>query len=406
MNASLNSTFAIISLFSLPYVVAGQEPEKTAPWPAPDEKLRSYLELPNQEGVVTYDWQQGGNGPEIVSIIYSGPPEWLSQQKHPQSHWHKLPSLRKIELNKADTLTPKEMKYIASLKSVTELVIDETLFNKGALAPLENMTWLKSFYLNCNDQLSRLSSMVHDLAPYERPHGDCFKFLEKLTSLETLKLWPDCDDPTFVRVCKLKNLKDLQLGKFTKLEDKSAELISNLKKLESISLQPLKNPKPILKGLREHPNLTQLWIDEANLATADVEDLATLKKLNTLYVKGERIGSLSSLAANTELVRLNLHFAKHEASEGYKFLKSLPNLEQLFLLGYGKGSVPLENFSLEHLRGHKKLKGLGVAAVLSDGDIAILESMPELKSLGVDNPANSVWRKQAKRRLPGVEIGE
>jgi hypothetical protein len=379
----------MVSLLAPLSVTAGQEA---------NTELESHYAVPGG-GTLAYFWHGRKVGAEIASIRYSGPPEWIVNQKDPRSHWHKIPTLKEVELHMTTTVTSEEMAYIASLKTVSSLRISETVFRGHALAPLERMTSLKSLSLDFGSHLSRLESRTHDLTPYEYPRGDFFKFLDKLESLEALVLRPECDEQTYGRICGLKNLKWLTLGEISKISDNNAGAISNLSGLEYMSFQRLEDPTLFLNGLRDHPSLRELWIDGTTLDTMDVECIASIKKLKKLHARGGRIGSLSALGANTNLTMLRLYFEEVEASDGCRFLASLQNLEELVLSGIGTGRL-----SLESLRGHKKLKEIGIDTVLRDEDIAILESMPELKVLAVGNAVNSEWYNTAKSRLPTVTI--
>src|SRR5262249_12698792 len=86
----------------------------------PDKNLRSHYYFPDGGGIF-YGWRDSPKGPYIVSIRYSGAPEWLVEQKDPRSHWHKIATLEKIELLMMRDLTPKAMEYVSSLKSVRTL---------------------------------------------------------------------------------------------------------------------------------------------------------------------------------------------------------------------------------------------------------------------------------------------
>ena len=388
--------FTIRDLLWLTVVVAvAVTPRSIAIGQEADVEVERYFKVPGG-GTLSYSLQDGKAGPEVVSLLYSGPPEWVVNQQDPRSHWHKIPTLKAIDLHMATAVTPEEMAYIASLKQVSTLRVSETVFRGRALAPLERMTWLKSLDLDLGSHLYLLEFKADHP---EYPRGDFFKFLDKLTALEDLSLWPECDEQTYVRICGLKNLKWLTLGEFGTIGDKNAAMIANLPRLEQVRLPSLEDPTPFLKGLSNHRHLRELWFGASTLDTSDVELIASMKKLEILRLRGKRIGSLSSLSALTRLTTLHLHFDEVGASDGCRFLASLPNLEEVVLSGVGA-----RDFSLTHLRGHKHLQGLGINATLRDDDIAILESIPKLKLLGISNPVGSEWLDAARSRLPGVTI--
>lgn len=371
-----------------------------------DAGERTVVTVPG-EGSLVQGWAEAKEGPEINYLRYSGPPEWLIAQKDPNAHWHKIASLRKIEFHFA-TLRSEEMAYIATLKSVDELdlTFDGNRFVGRALDPLRRMTWLKTLKLDIGSQVFQVENGIRDRERFEYPRGDFFKFLDGLTALETIYLQPECDETTYVRLCNLKNLKSVSLGtfrkageKFSKLDDMNAARIANLRKLESLDLAALERATPFLNALRNHDRLQKLFIDRTKLETADVEMLATLKNLKELFVSGERIGALSPLGTLPKLSHLTLSFRDVGQADRCRFLSKLTDLEQLTLIG-----VKHDDFSLEPLRGHQKLKELSVGQILGDTDIDILATMPALKSVYVSNLDNSAWHIAARRRLLGVTI--
>lgn len=364
----------------------------------PDKNLRSYFELPNG-ATMTYRWRKGQSGPEVFSILYPGSSEWLADQKHVKSHWHTLASLEEIDIYMADDLKAEALDYIAGLKTVRKLSIDETRFYKGALAPLEKMTKLKTLSINCNAQLLRLASDDRGSASYESPRGSCFSFLGKLSSLESLSLWPECDEPTFAYICEMKQIKRLALGNLAITSDKGAASLATLPQLKNISFSKIKNPDFMLRGIQGHTSVNSLSFDTETLSRPHIELISTIKHLQDLHIHGTRIGALTSLGACVELRKLHVYYDVYESQDGCKFLSHLPNLESITL-----SNITTRDFSIDNLRDHKKLNTLAVGAILSRDDIAILESMKELRTLAVGNAVDSDWIALAKRRLPKVTI--
>jgi hypothetical protein len=390
------SKFTIRDLLWLMVVVAiAVTPRSAAIGEEAEVEVERYIKVPGG-GTLSYSLEDGKDGPQVVSLLYSGPPEWVVNQQDPRSHWHKIPTLKEVDLHMATTVSPEEMAYIASLKQVSALSVSETVFRGRALAPLERMTWLKSLHLDLGSHLYLLEFKADHP---EYPRGDFFKFLDKLSALEALSLWPECDEQTYVRICGLKNLKWLTLGEFGTISDKNAAMIANLSRLEQVHLPSLEDPTPFLKGLGYHRHLRDLSFGASTLDTSDVELMASMNKLETLRLRGKQIGSLSPMSALNRLTTLHLHFDEVDAADGCRFLANLPNLEEVVLSGIGTG-----DFALAHLRGHKNLQGLGINTPLGDDDIAILESMPKLKILGISNPVGSEWLEAARRRLSGVTI--
>lgn len=363
-------------------------------------------------GGFSYFWAEGKNGPEVVGISYGGGlSDWLTSQQHPRSHWHKIPTLELIEFQ--GELTVRDMEFIASLKSVQRLDLtrDGNIYQKGSLAPLAKMTWLKSLKIELWSHLSRLESTTHDLTNYEHPSGEFFRFLDKTTELEELDIWPICDEATWIRICNLKKLKGLHLGEFDRMSAENARRIANLQQLEYVSLRTLEDATPFLQGLRNHQHLKSLHFDTRDLTTANVAALSTITNLERLSITGQgervpepgkRIGSLSSLRSLTKLKYLFLRFDAAGPSDQCRFLASMPDLEECLLDLRGIGT---NDFALEHLRNCKQLKTLVVRdAVLSDADLDILESLPKLTAIAVANSERTDWYQAAKRRLPMVKI--
>lgn len=199
---------------------------------------------------------------------------------------------------------------------------------------------------------------------------------------------------------RIEKLKKLNLGDIAKLEDANGIKIQNLSNLETFSSYSTQSSvKPILSGLSKNLKMKNFSFNCKSLDTNDVEMIAGMKNLEYLFIRGNRIGSLTSLAALKHLRELNLLFKEIGTTDRFSLLKNMPHLEKLCIHRLKSG-----DFSIVHLQDHNKIKSLVIDAVLSEEDIKVLESMPELQYLRVDNSVNSKWMMTAKRRLPKVKI--
>lgn len=375
--------YALLLLFICPAAPALGELLRAAP----DE----WVTVPGKVGL-QYQYRDDGDGRELVAIRYWGPPEWLVEQRHRRSRWHELPSLEAISFD-STSITREQMEYIAQIETLQYLEFRECIYeDHDTFAPLERMRWLKGL---------EIDFFIHEMHADEPPDAEFFEFLEGLVNLEDLNLWrvapAPIDEQTFRRITQLENLKGLTL-RLEEMGPDAMRQIENLTQLEFLFFDGVEDPSPLLEGLRDHPRLTRLSFGARKLDEDDVAALASLTSLEDLSMNGTSAASLAPFERLANLRELTLRFREYE--DGFGWLRNAPQLEVLRVWGSAAEQVPLEA-----LRGHEGIRELILPNVtLSEDDIDILKSMPNLEELMVDTHPTSVWYHAAKRRLPDLEI--
>lgn len=356
-------------------------------------EIERVIDLP-EGGRLFYDWRQPDDAQklEIIGIKYSGTPEWLVSQGDPRSQWHSLSSLKEVVLTHT-TVTREEAKYIASLQTVIDLEITDTVFNRGALEPLSKMKGLKSLSLEFASHGSSNSAHKAEI------DDKFFAFLDGLTELEALTLSTKVEEETFNRISRLRQLSWLSLAGLADVSADSASAISGLDQLENLLIHSIEDPTPLLNGLVDHRQLNQLWLETTKLDNLNLKSIATIKPLEQIYLRVSKIGSLSPFAELTNLRELRIISVEYAKCDGFRFLENLPKLEILILAG---GALP--DFSIDYLRGHKQIRELVISDQLDLDAISSLESLPNLKNVRTHNKIDSDWYREASKRLPEVEI--
>jgi hypothetical protein len=421
--SSLNGTFLhgfarallILSLLCPLSYAAGDEPV---------EKLEANYRLPGV-GFIRYSWEEIDGTPEVVKIFYSGSPEWIAEQEHPRTHWHEFSHLKTVKFHIAD-LSRDLMAYVATLDSVTEVIISESRFtDKDTLSPLKEMSWLEHFWIFHSE--------------HDGLGDEVFEFLDGTPNLRSLEIWsyfPLVTDETLLRVSGLERLQVLDILECYEFSDEAVSQIGRLKNLESLRVEfTQSNVVALLKGLQGHEHLSQLRLDlsycgdERRLDDADIAMIAGITSLESLTLVDADAGSLAPLGDLRNLTRLRLLMVTLQDDTGnFEWLANLPRLESLSLSVVGEHGdtdnfewlayLPKLEFlslsfadedtfslSLRPLRGHERLQVLRVPnVVLDEEDIGVLESMPALRVLQVGNRRNSRWHRAAEQRLPDLEI--
>lgn len=192
-----------------------------------------------------------------VGADYAGGAEWLSSQKDPSSHLHRMKTLEGVRLYLHDITLP-EIRYVASLTQVRELILgqapEKVGMEPGVLAVvaqcrhIEMLSMCKSNLTNADCKtLSRMANLKaltiegEDLCNAKDPHGltaDAVDSLVKLESLELLEIRGDAGftDQGVEKLAALPNLKSLEL-RSRHLTDKALEIVASRMKLTRVQLE-------------------------------------------------------------------------------------------------------------------------------------------------------------------------
>ncbi len=349
---------------------------------------RDRFAVPGGGMLVTSTHNDGAT--ETTSVRYSGSSDWLVEQQHAKSRWRELTSLTIVEIRQT-TVTRSMIEFLTSLKSVKDLEITECLYNRDALGPLEKMAWLETLSLEFS---SHESSDSPEKAEVD---GEFFQFLNSLKSLKHLTVLGEIDEQTFGRICSLKQMEWLSLT--CRTSEASGVIVGRLPNLSSLQLAMVEHPVSMLHGLRSHSRLRYLKFETVALDRRSFECMAKMESLESLVIYGYSADSISALNGMQKLRTLYLNFNVYRDSGGFAFVQSMPSLEKLTLEGMIRSDC-----SFDGLKGHPKLAYLHLRCPMDAEDVAILKSLPNLRTVVVANSKDSAWFNAAKRQLPNVTV--
>ena len=275
-----------------------------------------------------------------------------------------------------------------------DLCID---FDVKDLTPLSGMTQLEELQLygtsnNNNNSgltdLSALSGMTHltslriDLGTVED-----FSPLSGMTQLQELRMYGSfiTDDLSFLR--GLTELRTLNMVSSNGSEGAPVqEDLTDLSGLTKLTDLQLDAPVADLHGLEPLVNLRALQMYGSNSTYTDVDALAGLTELTSLYLPYRVYNdsnplppiNLDGLANLTKLQSL-------EISDGVESLEPLRNLTELRDLRIRANNSDDGELSLAPLSGLTKLNSLDISADLAGGDLSALAGLAELRSLNISH---------------------
>ena len=275
-----------------------------------------------------------------------------------------------------------------------DLCID---FDVKDLTPLSGMTQLEELQLygtsnNNNNSgltdLSALAGMTHltslriDLGTVED-----FSPLSGMTQLQELRMYGNfiTDDLSFLR--GLTELRTLNMVSSNGSEGAPVqEDLTDLSGLTKLTDLQLDAPVADLHGLEPLVNLRALQMYGSNSTYTNVDALAGLTELTSLYLPYRVYNdsnplppiNLDGLANLTKLQSL-------EISDGVESLEPLRNLTELRDLRIRANNSDDGELSLAPLSGLTKLNSLDISADLAGGDLSALAGLAELRSLNISH---------------------
>jgi hypothetical protein len=268
----------------------------------------------------------------------------------------RIPSLQKLSIDDAE-LTPIAITYIGHCSQLKKLLIDVAEgFEDSDLSPLKNLKNLNQLQiLNCigvgeeganealtgmcnltalkivscpdwkpNKNIQSLQSLknlvIYDCTKVDDQSLDHLKFLIHLQTLSLLKC-PSITEKSIESIAGLNSLTELILPDAVLLTNESLRTISshlkNLKKLRC-ALPDITHSKwelyELQTALSQLPYLKELILLPPALHLEDLKELATLKNLETLILKGQlryiNLEDFASLAKSPKLKSLILNMTQ------------------------------------------------------------------------------------------------
>jgi Leucine-rich repeat (LRR) protein len=309
------------------------------------------------------------------------------------SHLIKLKSLRQLTLvkspySKKERITEKAAPYLAQIKTLEYLEVENITLTDYAVSELSKLPNLKSLYATTG----RTGKPITDQG---------LQHLSKIKSLELLDISTDAvTDKGLAALAQLPNLKRLFMYSCPKITDKGLSKIANMKNLENLSLN-IFSP-----GSSEQTYVTISGLSclnkITNLKSLDLEgivqdgsglDISGLNNLESLHVKlkeirEERDGrpyfsresfidkDLVCLENMKNLQELFLHPNKDITDKGLINLQGLTNLRRL-----GLSNAKLTDEGLAYLKNMKKLDYLSIGGDFTEKGLEHLKGLKSLQYL-------------------------
>ena len=289
-----------------------------------------------------------------------------------------------------------------------DLCID---FDVKDLTPLSGMTQLEELQLygtsnNNNNSgltdlsalsgMTRLTSLRIDLGAVED-----FSPLSGMTQLQELRMYGNfiTDDLSFLR--GLTELRTLNMVSSNGSEGAPVqEDLTDLSGLTKLTDLQLDVPAADLHGLEPLVNLRALQMYGSNSTYTDVDALAGLTELTSLYLPYRVYNdsnplppiNLDGLANLTKLQSL-------EISDGVESLEPLRNLTELRDLRIRANNSEDGELSLVPLSGLTKLNSLDISGDLVGGDLSALSGLTELRSLSISHYDRNYDRYENRQEI-------
>ncbi len=245
-----------------------------------------------------------------------------------------VPELRRLWLSGAEIKGPG-VRHLASLKSLEELWLDETVDGRGLLY-LPSLPSLKSLILT-------------DM----RISDEALAAVKGLPSLELLRVVRTPITGTGLKYLRGTSVKDLNLSDTGVRE--GLEHLAAMPELEALHLNRCRSARMAIADIGRVTQLKELWLKDANIIDADLQQLGALTNLETL-----------SLADNRGI-----------DGSGLKFLAKLPKLRWVSLSETG-----VTDRALEGLSGARSLQFLNLSGTQITGSgLRYIRELPEIRMI-------------------------
>lgn len=300
----------------------------------------------------------------VVSINYSGSPDWLVEQKDPRSHWNRHAHLASIAISHT-TVNERQLNYISGLRSVKAIHIsclpEEIELPGSALIGLQDMAWL--------EELDIVNDGFKD---------DDWKFLHKLENLKALTIRGVVSERIMRDVLNMHNrLKEFNTAGIDGQMNDGTAPVSMPKSLQRLRVGSVRHAVDIVNGACAVGTLQDLEIHGFELDDSEVKLISELRELKRLSLAGQSPDAIRFLRRLDGLRSLRLSFKDEDVLDDLGFLKSFPQLQRLYLL-----NVSVKDASLDAIKGQSNIEHLEIPKLsLPPGSEPILRSMPKLRYL-------------------------
>gem|GEM_PF-325538 len=281
----------------------------------------------------------------------------------------KLTNLEKLQIFNCRTLNDEMAAQLSGLKNLTTLAMTNTVINDATAEMI-----VKSFPNLIDLDLSSNTNMTNGLV----------KIISELSKLERLTLVQNkVNDIGAQRLAKLKGLKSLDLRGNMESGDMALEIVADLPKLTAFKHRSTAVSDTGLEYLGRNQSIESLLLQDFIISDRSGEFLAKLGKLSQLEIfRCQGFGSDGVVALKgMGLTRLTLRDLPNVDDRAMDVFDDLPKLRRLYL--HELASV--SDSGLKHLEGLKSLELLDIWTVpqMSDATIDVIASLPKLKELSI-----------------------
>lgn len=294
-----------------------------------------------------------------------------------------LSNLKVLDINSTEVTTLTE---VAKLSKLENLNIYDTKIHD--LSPLSGMTSLKELNISrvCYNELIDISP-IYNLSGLETLNLDTcsisdvdfLKNMSGMTSLKSLNLSSvRCGGTNSVDnglknlsgIENLTNLEELTITGYT--ED--IGLLGSLTKMKNLYMTSTKLDN--IEPLKCMTQMEELTIKCDNVS--DISMLSGMTGMKKLEIQAKNVGSIDALKGMTQMEELNMSFCKSVTD--ISPISGMTGLKKLNLLGCESVN------GLSALADMKELESLTLSGVtISDSDVEVVLSLPNLKSVSVSN---------------------
>jgi Leucine-rich repeat (LRR) protein len=281
----------------------------------------------------------------------------------------KLTDLEKLQIFNCRTLNDEMAAQLSGLKNLTTLAMTNTVINDATAEMI-----VKSFPNLVDLDLSSNTNMTNGLV----------KILSELSKLERLTLVQNkVNDIGAQRLAKLKGLKSLDLRGNMESGDMALEIVADLPKLTAFKHRSTAVSDTGLEYLGRNQSIESLLLQDFIISDRSGEFLAKLGNLSQLEIfRCQGFGSDGVVALKgMGLTRLTLRDLPNVDDRAMDVFDDLPKLRRLYL--HELASV--SDSGLKHLEGLKSLELLDIWTVpqMSDATIDVIASLPKLRELSI-----------------------
>lgn len=281
----------------------------------------------------------------------------------------KLTDLEKLQIFNCRTLNDEMAAQLSGLKNLTTLAITNSVVNDATAEMI-----VKSFPNLVDLDLSSNTNMTNGLV----------KIISELSKLERLTLVQNkVNDIGAQRLSKLKELKSLDLRGNMESGDMALEIVADLPKLTAFKHRSTAVSDSGLEYLSRNQSIESLLLQDFIISDRSGEFLAKLGKLSQLEVfRCQGFGSDGVVALKgMGLTRLTLRDLPNVDDRAMDVFNDLPKLRRLYL--HELASV--SDSGLKNLEGLKSLELLDIWTVpqMSDATIDVIAALPKLKELSI-----------------------